>query len=257
MKINNIALLAAGVLAVSTSLYAFEKKSGFEFISPESQEMQDDEFLNGGYELVEKGHELFNKPGKNGKSCASCHGEDAEKLSVKNIAAYPVYDEKVKKPVSLQGRIHMCSENQLGNKKMKYDKKGGPAIALETFVRNLAKGEKVNVSIDGPIKPFYEKGKEAFYSRSGQMDMQCSHCHETYTGINLRAQKLSQGQPNGYPAFRLKNQRVNGLHERFRQCENLLRAQFSKPGADRYVNLELFMYHRSNGLTIETPGIRF
>lgn len=257
MNMNKTVLLVTAVLVISTSLYAFEKKSGFEFLSPESQEIQDDEFLNGGYELVEQGHELFNQPGKNGKSCASCHGEDGGKLSAKKIATYPVYDETLKKPLTLQGRIHQCSENRLGNEKMKYDEKGGPAIALETFVRNLAKGEKVNVSIDGPIRPFYEAGKKAYYSRSGQLDMQCSHCHDTYTGFKLRAQTLSQGHPNGYPAFRLKNRRVNGLHERFRQCENLLRAQYAAPGSDRYVNLELFLYHRSNGLTIETPGVRF
>lgn len=235
-------------------LHAGELKSGYEFISEEAKEMQDDEFMNPGYATVEKGSELFAAENENGKSCASCHGDNGEKIKPTRIAAYPVYDEQLKKPVSLQGRIHLCSE-RMGNKKMKYDSK--KALALETYVRNLAKGQTVNVSIDGPAKPFYEKGKEMFNNRAGQMNMSCQQCHENYSGMRLRAQVLSQGHSNGYPAYRLKNQRINGLHQRFRQCQNLLRAQYLKGGADEYVNLELYLHARGNDLPIETPGVRF
>lgn len=241
-------------LLAIVALHAAELKSGYEFISDEAREMQDDEFMNPGYAMVERGSELFYDDKDGVKPCASCHGESGEKLEPGNIAAYPVYDEKLGKPLSLQHRIHMCSENS-GNKPMKYDSKD--ALALETFVRNLAKGEKVNVSIDGPAKPYYEKGKAMFNARSGQMNMSCQQCHEAYSGMRLRAQVLSQGHSNGFPTYRLKNQRVNGLHERFRQCQNLLRAQYLKGGADEYVNLELYLHSRGNGLPIETPGVRF
>src|SRR3989442_11648167 len=63
-----------------------------------------------------------------------------------------------------------------------------------------------------PIKvnPPAEKldpGRKAYYSRRGQMNLACAHCHEQNWGKHLGAETLSQGQPNGYPAYRLEWQR--------------------------------------------------
>lgn len=234
---------------------AAEPKSGYHWLSDETKEMQDDEFANPGYFTVDNGRKLFNAAGRNGKSCASCHGSDGKRLDTESIAMFPKFDEQTQKPISLQGRIHACSREHLGNAPMKYDSKN--AIALETFVRNLAQGERVNVKTDGPIAPFVLKGKAYFEARRGQMDMACAHCHVNYVGMRLRAQSLSQGQLNGFPVFRLANQRVNGAHARFRQCENRLRGSYQKAGADDYVNLELYLMSRGNGLKIETPGVRY
>lgn len=239
----------------SGSIRALELKSGYEFISDAAKEMQDDEFMNPGTAMVEQGSKLFSTVGKNSKSCDSCHGDGGSKLKPANIAKYPVYSDELKKPLTLQKRIHLCSQNYLNNPAIKYDSK--KALALETFVRNLANGEKVNVSIEGRLKPFYEKGKAMFQIRSGQFDMSCKHCHITYSGVHLRSQVLSQGHTNGFPTYRLKKQRVHGLHERIRQCQNQLRAQYLKSGSDEYVNLELYLNASGNGLTIETPGVRF
>ncbi len=250
-----ILLLATIALSVVSPARASEPRSGYEWLSEEVQEMQDDEFANPGYLTVDRGKELFNAAGNNGKSCASCHGSDGERLDIRRIAMFPVFDPQTQKPITLQGRIHACSSQHLDNAPMKYD--GKEAIALETFVRNLARGEAINVQTDGPVAPFVARGKAYYEARRGQMDMSCAHCHVNYTGLRLRAQVLSQGQLNGYPTYRLANQRVNGIHQRFRQCENRLRATFQKAGADDYVNLELYMMSRGNGLKIETPAVRF
>ena len=250
-----ILFLATTALSLTTPAHASEPRSGYEWLSEEVREMQDDEFANPGYLTVDRGRERFNAAGNNGKSCASCHGSDGERLDTRRIAMFPVFDPQTQKPITLQGRIHACSQQHLDNAPMKYDSK--KAIALETFVRNLAHGETINVQTDGPIAPFVQKGKEFFEGRRGQMDMACAHCHVNYEGFRLRAQVLSQAQLNGFPTYRLANQRVNGIHLRFRQCENLLRASFQKAGADDYVNLELYMMSRGNGLKIETPAVRF
>lgn len=250
-----ILLFATTALPALSMAQSIAAKSGYEWLSEETREMQDDDFANPGYLTVDRGRELFNTAGKNGNSCASCHGIDGEKLDTRHIAMFPMFDQQTQKPMTLQGRIHACSRQHLGDAPMKYD--GSDAIALETFVRNLAKGESVNVKTDGPIAPFVRKGKAYFEARRGQMDMSCAHCHVNYEGLRLRAQVLSQGQLNGFPTYRLANQRVNGTHLRFRQCENRLRASFQKAGADDYVNLELYMMSRGNGLKIETPAVRF
>lgn len=250
-----IALLAASALAAESKAQAFEPKSGYEWLSEMVKKMQDDEFANPGYLTVEEGSELFDTAGENGESCASCHGSGGEDLDTRRIATYPVFDEQTQKPLTLQGRIHACSEQNLGEKPMRYDSKR--AVALETFVRNLAKGETIDVETEGPIAPFVARGKAFFEGRRGQMDMSCAHCHVDYAGLRLRAQVLSQAQLNGFPTFRLANQRVNGTHLRFRQCENRLRAAYQKAGADDYINLELYMMSRGNGLEIETPAVRY
>jgi sulfur-oxidizing protein SoxA len=46
-------------LLVYGSIHAMELKSGYEFISEEAREMQDDEFMNPGYAMVERGSEMF------------------------------------------------------------------------------------------------------------------------------------------------------------------------------------------------------
>ncbi len=251
----SLLLLATTLLFALSPAHAREPKSGYAYLSEGVQEMQDDEFANPGYFTVDQGSELFDTAGENGKSCASCHGSNGEQLDPRRIAMFPMFDQPTQKPITLQGRIHACSTQNLGNAPMKYD--GGDAIALETFVRNLARGETVNVQTDGPVAPFVQRGKAYFEARRGQMDMSCAHCHVNYEGLRLRAQVLSQGQLNGFPTYRLANQRVNGAHLRFRQCENRLRASFQKAGADDYVNLELYMMSRGNGLEIETPAVRF
>lgn len=232
-----------------------EPKSGYEYLKQESREMQDDDFMNPGMSAVESGAALFGTAGKDGKSCASCHGEGGGKLDAARIASYPVYSDKLGRPVTLQQQIHICWTDRLRNAALKYD--SPEALQLEVFVRNLARGEQVNVQTDGPMQPFWEQGREIYHTRAGQLDMSCNLCHVNYAGLQIRANTLSQGQSNGYPAYRLKNGRINGLHTRFNSCYEQFRAATLEPGSDEYVALEVFLNSRGNGLPIETPGVRF
>ena len=257
MVVDRKHVLAGAVLvAVSISgQLGAEVKSGYEYLMAESKEMQDDDFLNPGMQTVEEGQELFNREGKNGKSCGSCHGDDGAGLDGKRIAMYPVFDTRLGKLVTLQQRIHMEWEKQLGNQPLKYD--GKDALKLEVFVRSRARGEKVNVQTSGEMAPFIEKGKKMYESRGGQLDMACSGCHDVFPGLKIRANTLSQGQSNGFPAYRLKNGKINGIQSRFNGCYRQFRAENRKPGNDDYAALEAYVNSRGNGLVIETPGIRY
>lgn len=75
-------------------------------------------------------------------------------------------------------------------------------IALEAFVRNRAKGEKVAVQTDGGMVSLLAEGEVLYNMRFGQLDMCCQHCHVQHQGQMLRGQKLSQGQANGFPETR-------------------------------------------------------
>lgn len=241
-------------LLLSGPAAAWEPKSGYESLSPDLQEMQDDEFANPGMLTVEKGRALFSQPGLNDKRCADCHGEQGEGLSPERIATYPNYDPEAQQVLTLRGRINQCRDRHLEEFPDPYE--SGDLLALETFVRYLARGQAVQVDISGPLAAHYERGKQLFETRIGQLNMSCHHCHEIYQGFPLRSQTLTQAQTNGFPIYRLGIGRVIGLHRKFYDCFITLRAEPYPVGSPEYTDLEVFMTARGNGLPIETPGIR-
>ena len=242
-----ILMTASGVLA--------EPRSGYEFIKPETRAMQDDDFANPGMLTVDRGKELFNQQiGKSGRSCASCHGEDGENLDPKALAHYPEYDGKTKEIITLQTRISNCRSGTAENR---LPTNHPDLVALETFVRNLAFGEKVNVQADGAISDLLNNGEKLYKTRYGLIDMSCYHCHELYPGQMIRGQKISQGQGNGFPAYRLDSGEITNLGQRIQQCMTLLRAEPFAIDSDEIKEMELYIMSRSNGLKIETPAVRY
>jgi sulfur-oxidizing protein SoxA len=248
-------LLVFGLTLTTLPVQAGQPISGYDYLTPEMQDMQDDEFTNPGMLTVEAGQTLFATPGNNGKSCASCHGSDGSKLNVKHLAAYPVYSQEFKKPVTLRDQILSCRNNRMDGPKLTYSSE--EALQLETFVRRLAIGETVAVDVSGPMAPYYEAGKKLFHTRWGQVDIACHQCHDYHAGQTFRGQKLTQGQSNGFPVYRFTSGQVVGLQERISECLTNLRAEPFPPGSEEYRNLEVYMSARSNGLKIETPGIRY
>lgn len=230
-------------------------RSGYEYLTESTREMQDDEFANPGMVEVEKGRKLFNTPGDNDKTCATCHGENGEKLNPKKIARYPIYNEEFGEPFTLQKQINLCWEDQLDN--VPFIDDCVEIVALETFVRHKAKGEIINIDINGPLRPYYEAGKELYNTRFGQLDMACKHCHEYNAGKKLRGQILSQGQSNGFPEYRLGTGRITSLQRRLRECFVSFRATPFDFGAKEWINLEVYLHARGNGLKIETPAVRY
>lgn len=232
-----------------------EPISGYEFITSETRIMQDDDFANPGLLAVDRGEELFNHKYKSsGKNCAQCHGEEGEKLNIKNIARYPLYNTKTKEIVTLQKQIKKC-RSSITDKALDTDHP--ELLALETFVRNRAIGEKVNVKTDGAVSKLLKQGEKLYKTRYGLIDMSCYHCHTLYPGQMIRGQKISQGQSNGFPAYRLASGEITNLHQRIQQCLDLLRAEPFATDSKEIKLLGLYLMSRSNGLPIETPAVRY
>jgi sulfur-oxidizing protein SoxA len=257
MKLNSTILVSAGfaALCACAGAIAGEVFSGYTLLQQATKDMQDDDFMNPGMAAVAKGAALFSAQGKKAVSCASCHGEGGKKLDPKRIAQYPVLDAKTKRPVTLQQRILNEWAEQLGNAPLKYESED--ALALETFVRNLARGQVVNVQIDGAMAPFYEQGQKLYEMRAGQLNMACNLCHDNFPKQKLRAQVLSQGQTNGFPLYRLADGMVIGTQTRINQCYKSVRAEQQPYGSEEFALMELYMNGRGNGLKIETPAVRF
>jgi sulfur-oxidizing protein SoxA len=255
MKKQTIVLCLTSALLLLTSAHAQAPRSGYDYLLPEMQEMQDDDFGNPGMLTVDAGEVLFSSTGKNGKSCASCHGDAGSKLDIKHIARYPVYSNKLKKPVTLRAQILLCHDERIGGTAMEYANQ--EALQLEAFVRRLALGESVNVDVSGDMSPYYEAGKKLFHTRWGQVDIACHQCHVYHAGRTFRGQILTQGQSNGFPGYRYTAGKVVGTHERITGCLANLRAEPYPVGSEEYINFEVYMNARGNGLKIETPGIRY
>lgn len=245
-----LVLLLAGTVWADSGV-----KSGYEYIKEETRQMQDDEFENPGYLAVDRGQELFRRQPDAGKSCASCHGEDGERLEPKKIARYPVYDQGLGGIVRLQDRIRNCQEQKAGTGALPYHHPD--LLALETFVRHLAFGEPVNVQTDGEMAPLLKKGEAIYHTRFGLIDMSCAHCHEMYPGQYIRGQRISQGMGNGFPAYRLDTGEMANLDLRIKQCLTLMRAEPFAPDAEESRLLGAYIMSRSNGLRIETPAVRY
>ena len=230
-----------------------EVMSGWLFRGKETRAMQADDFDNPGMIFVEKAQDAWvTVEGSEGKSCSSCHDDMDSMAGVK--ATYPKWNEAAGEVRTLQMQVNDCRTNRMGAEAWKYDK--GDAINMEAALSSVSRGLPVNVAIDGPAQSTWEKGKELYYTRTGQLELSCANCHEDNYGNMIRADHLSQGQINGFPVYRLKNTKLNGAHSRFKGCIRDTRAETYKPGSEEFIALELYVASRGNGLSIEGPSIR-
>ncbi|MBK0329106.1 sulfur oxidation c-type cytochrome SoxA [Rhodobacteraceae bacterium F11138] len=229
-------------------------RSGWTFRTSETQVLQMDDFDNPGMIFVDQALDQWNTvEGSAGKSCASCH-DDVESSMAGVRAVYPKWNEEAEEVRTLVMQINDCRENQMGAEPLKYT--SGKMTAMEALISVQSRGMPVDVAIDGPAQSTWERGKDIYYTRFGQLDLSCANCHEDNYDNMIRADHLSQGQINGFPVYRLKNTKLNNAHARFKGCIRDTRAETFKPGSDEFVALELYVASRGNGLSVEAPSVR-
>ena len=227
--------------------------SGWHFRSDETQALEMDDFDNPGMIFVDAGIEQWNTvEGTEGNSCATCHEDPSSLKGVR--AVYPKWDEKAGEVQTIAMQINDCREANMGAEPYKYD--SGPMANMEALIALQSRGMPVNVAIDGPAADAWEKGKDMYYTRYGQLELSCANCHEDNYGNMIRADHLSQGQINGFPTYRLKNAKLNTVHGRFKGCIRDTRAHTFAPGSEEFVALELYVASRGNGLSVEGPSVR-
>jgi len=229
-------------------------RSGIEFASADVRKLQADDFANPGMLWVARGEKLWNEPaGKGGKSCASCH-QDA-RASMKGVAArYPRVDPGAARLMNLEGRINLCRARNQQVLELKYE--SDELLALTAYVAHQSRGLPVGVALDMQNRKNFEHGRELYHRRLGQMNLSCAHCHDQNWGKKLAAETISQGHANAYPVYRLEWQTAGSLHRRVRSCLFGIRAEMFPAGSRELLDLELYLAWRTNGLPIETPGVR-
>lgn len=227
--------------------------SGWTFRSPETQALQMDDFENPGMIFVDEAIDAWNTvEGEAGESCASCHGEPEEMAGVR--AVYPRWNEEAGEMRTMTMQVNACRTERMGAEEWGYDKPD--MLNMEALLASVSRGMPVNVAIDGPAQDAWEMGRELYYTRTGQLELSCANCHEDNYDNNIRADHLSQGMINGFPTYRLKNAKLNGVHSRFRGCIRDTRAETYGVGTEEFIALELYVMSRGNGLSVEGPSVR-
>ena len=231
-----------------------EVLSGWLFREAETRDLERDSFENPGMLAAEEGEQIWNTvEGTAGKSCASCHGDAAE--SMKGVAAhYPKWDADAKRPINIELQINKCREENMGAEPYAFDKGGQKPLTV--YIKHQSLGEPVSVDLSqGELQSWWEKGKEVYYTRTGQLNLSCASCHEVNMGKMIRADHLSQGQVNGFPTYRLKSG-LTSVHNRFRGCIRDTRGTQPKAFSDELMALEVYVTWRGTGLSVETPAVR-
>jgi sulfur-oxidizing protein SoxA len=252
-----VLLIAAGIAAAplaATEIPQDQRRSGYSFMTPDTQAMQDDDTANPGMLWVLDGEALWkNKTGTAGKACADCHGD--ARASMKDVAArYPAFDTTLGRPVNLEQRINLCRVEHQQATPLTFESRD--LLALTAYLAEQSRGAAIEAGIDPQLEPFVAKGRELFMQRQGQLNLGCANCHDDNWDKRLAGSAITQGHPTGYPLYRLEWQSLGSLQRRLRSCISGIRAQAYDYGAPELVELELYLMSRARGMPIEAPAVR-
>ncbi|MEM7497715.1 MAG: sulfur oxidation c-type cytochrome SoxA [Pseudomonadota bacterium] len=254
--------LAVAILLALASAAAVQERPippedlrpGTAFQSEETQALEADAFANPALLWVDRGRTLFDeKAGHADAACADCHGADGAAL-VGAATRYPAVQPGSGRLLNLEGRINSCRRRYQQAEALPYESEA--LLALTAYVASLSAGMAPAPRIDGSATPFFERGRMLYETRLGQMNLACTQCHDQNYGRMLRGDRISQGHPTGYPAYRLTWQGMGSLHRRLTACYLGVRAE-PRPGGDPdYLALELYLAWRAGNLPITAPGLR-
>jgi sulfur-oxidizing protein SoxA len=229
-------------------------RGGIEFQGDDVRAMQADAFANPGSLWVARGAALWDeRRGAAQVACASCHGKAAQ--SMKGAAAgYPKHDAALGRVVDLEQRVNACVTARQRAPALAWESE--PLLALTAYVGAQSNGLRIDAAHDGPAAPAYERGKRLYHERQGQLNLACTHCHDGSWGRTLLDERVSQGHPADWPAYRLEWQSPGSLQRRLRACYFGVRAEMPPFGSEDLVALELYLAARAKGLAISVPGVR-
>ncbi len=204
------------------------------------------------YEIaIDEGEELYNTVFANGKSYADCFGDDP---GVKNV--YPKFDQQLGKVITLEVAINQC---RLDNGEEALPWLVGDLARISAYMAMASRGKTFEIQIQSPEAiAAYTAGKQFYYTRRGQLNFNCSGCHQQNVGNMLRAERVSPtlGQATHWPVYRGKWEDVGNIQMRFQECNSQVRAMPLEAQGDEYRNLEYFLTYMSNGMELNGPGSR-
>lgn len=278
MKKTRLALIAAALLcAIATPTGATtpeaDKATFQSYFKQRFPNVPEDDFKNGAYAIdpvgrenweaieefppyenaVSNGEILWNTPFANGKGYRDCFPEGP---AIQN--RYPHWSRERGMVITLPLAINECRQNN-GEKPLNYLK--GPIADLLAYMAFQSRGQITQVEIpsdDPRALDAYEKGKQFFFARRGQLNFSCAHCHLGNSGTTLRTEILSPayGHTTHWPVYRSTWGDMGTLNRRFEGCNEQVRAKAFEPEGEEYRDLEFFMTFMNNGLELNGPAAR-
>jgi sulfur-oxidizing protein SoxA len=254
MKLRAVLFLLFSLPAAAADIPAAERRSGYDFMSPATQEMQREDALNPAMLWVAEGEAQWSEvPSATAKSCAGCHGDVTS--SMRGVAArYPAFDERSGKPIDLQQRINACRMQH--QQQPAFAAESRPLLGLAAYLGLQSRGLPVQAPDDPRLAPALQRGEKLFHTALGQLNFSCTQCHDANWGKRLAGSPIPQAHATGYPIYRLEWQGMGSLQRRLRNCMTGVRAEPFPYGADELVELELYLNSRAAGMAVETPAVR-
>lgn len=247
-------MIRVGILLLAVMLIAAAApRSGYQDASAPIRAMQDDDAANPGFLWVQQGEALWQDAGVvSGRACASCH---VGATAMRGVAArYPAFDPAAGRPVTLEQRINQCRTTR--QSEAPWTVESDELLAMSAFVGAQSRGMSMAIDTSGPAAPSAANGHTIFDTRMGQLNLSCAQCHDGLARQRLAGASIPQGQPNGYPLYRLEWQSLGSLYRRLRNCLTGVRAEPFASDSPDLVDLEFYLASRANGLAVETPAVR-
>ncbi len=205
----------------------------------------------GAAEAIEAGRRLWTTKFANGRSLAGCFPNGGRRIA----AAYPQYDRRVKRLVSLETAINQCLKTH-GQPLLEA---GDPATmgAVLAYLRSLSDGQKIAVRTgSAPAEERFEEGRRIYFARMGQQNYSCASCHVDHAGnyFGDNAIPAPLGSAAAWPFIR--EGRPVTMQMRIRECLDRMGAAPFPAGSDELAHLEYFLAYLSNGIAIRPNAWR-
>ena len=202
---------------------------------------------------IEQGKQMFATPFKNGKTYADCFPDKG--IGVRQN--YPYFDTKSGQVITLEVAINQCREAN-GEKPLDYTKDDMAAVTAYMAFTSRGKPFDIKIPNDPRALQAYEKGKEYFYTRRGQLNFSCASCHVQSPGDHIRTEVLAPayGITAALPIYRSAWGGMGTTTRRLRTCNSQVRGVPLPGGDENYRDVEYFLSYMANGLPISGPGAR-
>lgn len=206
-------------------------------------------------ELAEQGIEEWATPFANGASFAACF---ANKPAGNR---YPYVDA--------DGALHTIETDirdcLQANGEASIKGNSQKMARLTIAYKMQANGKPVAIDYSSAtMRDYYEKGRQFYWAKRGQLNFSCADCHVLNAGNQVRGDVLSAalGHGTGFPVYRSKWGANNGskplgtLHRRYSGCNKQVRAKNFKALGDEYLAVEVYETIMSTGVPIKVPSQR-
>jgi sulfur-oxidizing protein SoxA len=206
------------------------------------------------YELaLDEGRAEWEKPFASGKHYADCF--DNRGVGVRQT--YPRFIPGTGQVETLEGALNRC---RVENGEKPLDPMTDMMASLTAVMAESSRGKPFAIVIpeDPRALAAYERGKEFYYSRKGQLGISCASCHNSPAGERLRGDILAPtvGITAGMPIYRSDWGSMGTTIRRIASCSAQTRAVPLNPDDEDYRDVEYFISYMSNGIPITGPGTR-